>query len=104
SNLNGFLSFSTCPASATCSSDHKLSFLCGKKRRFGSSSYVCRSRTVASAFLLVQLRKPGSRVISQPGYAAENTPLRRSVLCLSNLNGFLSFSFHTAQYTSRLLL
>ena len=53
SRLDRRLSFSLCPASATCSSDHKLPFLCGKKRRFGSSSYVCRSITVASAFLFI---------------------------------------------------
>src|SRR5690606_13236819 len=45
-----------------------------------------KDRLVASAFLGVQLQRPDSRVISHSSYAAENTPLRRSVLCPSELH------------------
>ena len=48
----------------------------------------------ASAFLCPDSGWPGSRVISQSSYAAENMPLRRSVLCLPNLNGSLRFSVY----------
>src|SRR5690606_16717399 len=72
SEHNGRLSFSFCPASATCSSNHTLLSLCGKKRHFVRSSYVCRSITVASAFLFVQLRRLVSRVASDLLLMAKN--------------------------------
>ena len=50
-----------------------------------------------SAFLIIQLQRPGSRVISQPGCAAENTPLCQIVLCPSNLHGSLRISLVMAE-------
>ena len=65
-------------SSVPSSSGHKVPQLCGKERHFAGSPYACQSWTGTSTFR---------------GCAAENTPLRQSVLCLSNPNGRFHFSF-----------
>src|SRR5690606_28874016 len=69
----------------------------------------------ASAFLFVQLQRPGPRVISQPnclvqclalrdisrsGCVAENMPLRQLILYLSELNRHFYFSCCVAKYAT----
>ncbi len=49
--------------------------------------------TGAVAFLCLDSGGPALRVISHFGCAAEETPLRQIVLCLSELNGHRRFSF-----------